>query len=391
MTRRLLFLVALAVAIPATASAQSLFNAAGLGSLSDPLDARARALGGVGLGLRGPTLMGSDPAAAAAFLLPSVVMTAQPSWVDFNREDTGESGSFRGTRFPLLGIAYPTVKGLVATFGFESFLDQRYEAESATTLTFGNTPVEVRDEFVSVGGVAQVRFGVARRFGESLAVGLSAGRYSGSVTRRVVRTFGAGVDSTVVEPFQAGGLWSYSGLGVTGGASLSLGGVAHVAGSVTWSGSLDATASDDSEGDSRSYDLPVQVRLGASAVLAPGLSVNAGFTSADWSSLDDDLLAGVSSGNTRSYGVGLELSRARVRGRTAPLRVGYRKTDLPFALGQGTPTETVWTGGLGLNLSQTGTFVPAAVDLALERGDRSDSLLSERFWRGTLTVRVSGF
>ncbi|HSG49950.1 MAG TPA: hypothetical protein VLA43_19155, partial [Longimicrobiales bacterium] len=86
-----------------------------------------------------------------------------------------------------------------------------------------------------------------------------------------------------------------------------------------------------------------------------------------------------------------ELSRARLLGRAAPLRLGYRKRDLPFALGTGTPSETVWAGGIGINLSQTGELVRAAVDLAIERGDRSDSVLSERFWRGTLTVRVSSF
>jgi hypothetical protein len=389
MTRRLLLLAALALLAPATASAQSLFNAAGLGVPADPVDARARALGGVGIGLRGAALMGSDPAAAAFFVLPTVIMTAQPSWVDFERQDNGESGTFRGARFPVMGIAYPTVKSLVATLSLESFLDQRYEAGWPTTLSFGGTPVQVRDEFVSSGGVSQVRIGVARRFGGSLAVGVSASRYSGSLTRRLTRSFGEGVDTTAVESFQDGGFWSYSGLGLTGGASLSLGTVAHLSGSMTWSSPLDATASDDSGGDSRSYDLPLQVRVGASAVLAPGLSLTAGYTSADWSSLDADLGGGFSVGPASSLGVGLELARARLLGRNAPLRFGYRSSDLPFALGAGA-TETVWTGGLGLHLSQVGEIVRAGVDLAFERGDRKDSILSERFWRGTITVRVSG-
>lgn len=391
MKRAVLIVSALSLAVPVTTGAQSLFNAAGLGVPASAVDARTRALGGVGVGLQGAALLGSDPAAAAAFLLPTAVMTAQPSWVDFDRRDPDESGTFRGTRFPSVGIAYPTVKGFVATFGFESFLDQRYEAASTATILFGGKPVEVRDDFVSTGGVSLIRLGVSRRFGPRVSVGASVGRYGGSVTRRLVRSFGEGVDTTVVEPFQAGGLWSYSGVGVTGGASILLGNVAHLAGSVTWSSGLDATASDDSEGDSRSYDLPLQVRLGATAILAPGLSLSASFSSADFSVTGADFVDGSTAGSVRSWGAGLELSRARLLGRTAPLRLGYRRSDLPFSLDGDAPLETVWSGGLGLNFNQSGDFVPASVDLALERGDRSNVRLSERFWRGTLTVRVSGF
>jgi hypothetical protein len=391
MIRRTALLVALVAAVPAPAAAQSLFNAAGLGVPSDPLDARTRALGGVGIGLRGPLLLGSDPAAAADYLLPSGSLTAQPAWVDFERSDVTESGTFQGTRFPALGIAYPTAHSMVVTLSLDSFLDQRYESRSSSTFSLGGDPVEVEDHFVSQGGVSQLRLGVARRLGRRVAVGVSAARYGGSITRRLVRSFLGGVDTTAVSDYQDGGFWSYSGASLTGGASLDLGNVAHVAASMTWSSSLDATASEDTQGTSRSYDLPLQVRLGASAVVAPGLSLSAGLTHADWSSLDGDLTDGASAGSTTSYGVGVELTRARLLGRTAPLRVGYRRAELPFALGSGTPSEKVWVGGLGLNLSQAGEVVRASVDLALERGDRSDSVLSERFWRGTLTVRVAGF
>ncbi len=391
MIRRIALLVALVATLHAPAAGQSLFNAAGLGMPSDPLDARTRALGGVGVGLPGTFLLGSDPAAAADYLLPSGSLTAQSSWVDFERSDMTESGTFQGTRFPMLGIAYPTVHSLVVTLGMDSFLDQRYESTSSSTFSLGGDPVEVEDHFVSRGGVSQLRLGVARRLGRSVAVGVSAARYGGSITRRLTRSFIGGVDTTSVSDYQDGGFWSYSGASVTGGASLDLGNLGRVSGSVTWSSALDAAASDDTEGASRSYDVPLQVRLGASAVVAPGLALTAGLTRADWSSLDGGFMDGTSAGPTTSYGFGLELTRARLLGRSAPLRAGYRRTELPFALGSGTPSEKVWAAGLGLNLSQAGDLVRAAVDVALERGDRSDAVLSERFWRATLTVRVAGF
>lgn len=374
----------------APASAQSLFNAAGLGVPSDPLDARTRALGGVGIGLTGPALLGSDPAAAAEFGFPTVSLTARPSWVEFLRTD-GEEGSFRGTRFPSLGVAYPAVLGVVATLSVESHLDQRYEVDLPGSVAFGDTPVEVTDEFTSTGGVSLVRLGVARRLGRSVAVGISGGRYAGSLTRRLVRTFGEGVDEGSVESFQAGGFWGYSGTSLAAGASWTLGTVGRVAGSLTWSSGLDAEASDDTDGASGSFDLPLQVRLGASAALAPGLSLSASWASADWSAVGADLRGGSTARASSSYGAGVELSRATLLGRSAPLRVGYRRTALPFGFGAGDAAETAWSGGLGLNLAQSGPVVLSVLDVAVERGTRKDDALTERFWRGTLTVRVSGY
>lgn len=393
MNRRIFSLAFAALLLPATASAQSLLNGAGLGVPTDPLDARARALGGVGIGLRGSALLGSDPAAAAAFLLPTLTMTAQPSWVEYGRE-SGSAGTFQGTRFPSMGIAYPVFDLAVVTLGMESVLDQRYQAERPVTLDLGAGPVEATDRFTSNGGVSQVRLGVARAFGRNVRVGVSAGRYSGSLTRRLERLFPEpedGSTTTAVERYQSGGLWGYSGTALTGGASLSLGSVAQVAGSLTWSSALKATPSDDTDGAAGTFDLPLQVRLGASAVLASGVSLSAGFTSADWSGTAGDFQGPTAASATKSYGVGLELSRSRIFGREAPLRFGYRKADLPFALGSGTPTEKVWAGGLGLNLSQSGELIRAAVDLAVERGERMETTLTENFWRGTLTLRVAGF
>jgi hypothetical protein len=392
MTRRPWTFALLALAaLPAAASAQSLLDAAGLGIPTDPVDARSRALGNVGIGLQGAALLASDPAAAVGFALPTVVITAQPSWVDLQSTDAAAVSNFRGTRFPSLGIAYPTPTLGVVTFSFESVFDQRYEAQRQVTVDLVNGPVDATDNFTSNGGVAQVRLGVARRVGGRASVGLSVGRYTGSVVRRLVRDFVVPDGQEPVEPYQAGGLWTYSGTSLTAGASASVGSFAHVAGSFTWSSALDASPSSDTEGAGQSFDLPLQLRLGGTAILAPGLSLSAGLTRADWSGIDGQLTEGTSVGTTTSWGAGLELSRASIFGRQAPLRFGYRKSDLPFVLNQGAPTESAWAGGIGLHLSRTGDFVRAALDLALEKGTRKDAVLSEGFWRGTISVRVSGF
>lgn len=389
--RRIFLFVLLGLGTPFAASGQSLLNAAGLGLPMESMDARSRALGGAGIGLQGPALTASDPAAAVGFAFPTVLLTAQPSWVDAGDSEVAADGTFRGTRFPSLGIAYPVRQLGVATVTYESVFDQRYEAERPVTLDLGDGPVEVTDEFVSDGGVSQIRLGFARIVGNRLALGGSVGRYTGSLVRRLTRGFGEDAEVQQIESYQSGGLWKYSGTSLTGGASLAIGRYGQLAASFTWSSALDASPSDDTEGAGRSFDLPLQLRVGATAVLSPGLALSAGMTTADWSGIDDDLASTSSVGRANSLGVGLELTRARLFGRTAPLRLGWRKRDLPFVLEQGAPTETVWTGGMGLHLSQAGEFVRAALDLAAERGTREDDLLSESFWRGTLTVRVSGF
>ena len=48
----------------------------------EPLDARARALGTLGVGLLGPSLTPTDLASAARIYLPSAQVTLQPQWVD---------------------------------------------------------------------------------------------------------------------------------------------------------------------------------------------------------------------------------------------------------------------------------------------------------------------
>jgi hypothetical protein len=71
--------------------------------------------------------------------------------------------------------------------------------------------------------------------------------------------------------------------------------------------------------------------------------------------------------------------------------VGYRHRDLPFTFQGGAPTETAWTGGLGLALNEVGELVRAGLDLALERGERTSIVINEKFWRASLTLRVAGF
>ncbi len=386
--KRVLAFAFIAAVSGAEASAQSLMNGAGLGVPIESVDARTRSLGGLGIGLWGTALLPGDPAAAASITVPTAVFTAQPSWVDLVGE--GASTDFQSTRFPLIGIAYPAWGLGTATFSIGSFLDQRYEASRAVTLDLADGPVAATDAFVSTGGVSEFRLGLARVINDRASVGVQVGRYNGTLTRSLVRSLdGITAEGNVLD-YESTGRWAYSGTSVTAGFGLTFGTVARVAGSATWSTDLTAEASENTEAPDGTFTMPMQYRLGATAVLAPGLSVSASAALADWSVAGGDITQG-SAFNTTSYGVGVELSRARLLGRTAPLRFGYRKSDLPFALRSEAPTESVWSGGFGLGLSEQAAVILAGLDLAIERGERRSLGITERFWRAALTLRVAGF
>ena len=80
----------------------------------------------------------------------------------------------------------------------------------------------------------------------------------------------------------------------------------------------------------------------------------------------------------------------RLLARRAPLRLGYRRSGLPFALGDDSATESAFTGGLGFLFNEANGIVLAGVDLSVERGERTAGSIVEQFWRGTVALRVSG-
>ena len=386
---RTLVLALIITLVTAPAGAQSLYNAAGMGLPVEAIDGRARALGNLGIGLFGSGLLPGDPAAAGMFIVPTAVIVGQPSWVDYDHE-SGNSGSIQGSRFPLMGVGYPAFSGIF-TLSLSSFLDQHYKSQRSLELDLRGEESEVTDRFEQDGSIGSLNFGYSRPIGTSAALGFSLGRYAGSILRRLERDFGTELLPGALESYQTTSRWTYSGTSLTGGMAANLGTIARVAASVTWSDDLDATASDDTPGMNRSFSLPMQYRLGTSIVLAPGLMVTASAIRADWANIERDLDAPTTVGSTNNIGVGFELSRANIFGLALPLRFGYRSGKLPFSLGSGVATERIFSAGLGLSLSQADNIVLGSVDTAIERGRRSGSVLTEAFWRATISLRVSGY
>jgi hypothetical protein len=388
MIRRALGLLALSATVVSPVAGQSLYNAAGLGVPVEALDGRARALGNLGIGLRGGSFMPTDPGALGRLSSATGVMAAQPSWVDYSL-DAGSAGSFQGTRFPLLGIAYPLLSGMMSV-QIGSFLDQNYEVQRQTEVDFGRGPVAATDDFQQDGSISNLNLGFSRMFGDRISAGITAGRYAGSMVRSLTRSYGD-EETSDVDEYVERGEWSYKAWAFTGGIAADVFSRARVAVSVHVPMELEAEASEDTRGGDRTYTLPIQYRAGATVTIAPALNVSGSISLADWGDTQQDLEGAAIAGNQNGFGLGVELTRASFFGKRAPLRLGFRRTGLPFSFDEGGATERVLSGGFGLELSRVDDVVLASVDLAIERGRREGVGLKEDYWRATISLLAAGF
>jgi hypothetical protein len=384
--------LALAVTFAAArpGASQSVLAAGGLGVPVDPVDARGRALGAVGPGLFGTGVIPGEPAAALGLSVPTVTFSLQNSWLTVDQSGTQSDQTV--SRFPAVGVAYPVRNWGTITLTYGGFLDQRwnFELDRVVSLATGGTTA-VTDQFVSDGGIAAVRLGVARRLSGALGVGIDVGTYTGSVLRSFTRSFDSLGVNVPVPPFQTGGRWGYSGLLADLGVVLDVANVFRAAATVSWSSDLDAEPDSTTEGSAKTYDLPLQLRVGASGALAAGLSASVSASWADWSGTGDDLTETTAAGGTLGYGAGLEWERATLFGRGLPIRFGWRRAELPFRFDDDDPAESALSAGIGVLLARTGDIPLARLDFAGERGHREGGSVAEDFWRATVTFRAAGF
>ncbi len=399
--------VALAALLPALLAAplqaQSLLSTSGLGVPTPPLDARARALGGVPTGLFGFALSLGNPADAAGILYRGGMASLQP----FSRTDEigGERATTSGARFPLLRVLYPAGR-FVASLGYGGFLDQSWAVTTSGTERFGNDSASVTDVVRSAGGISQLQLGTSYYVSSHLALGAAVGLYTGNTVRQVTRTFPDSASANFLG-FSSRTQWGFHGPLASVGARADIAGVLRLAGAATWSGTLRA---DSSAGGAspRAYKLPLQAELGASAILAPKLTLSAGGSWAGWSRtefgatgagncgpLGSCLAAPVFSRDTWAVGAGMEYGGTHAGIRTFPFRAGFHYAQLPFyGSGDVLPSEKSLSLGAGMRVGGSEDSPGAQLDAAIERGSRtggpSTGPLSESFWRLTFSLAVFG-
>ena len=373
--------------LPAMAGAQSLFSTRGLGVPVEPVDARARALGGIGVGLLGWTGSMVNPAEAAGTPRRGISAAIQPSRrsVEFD----GNSDVLGGTRFPLVRAVLPFRERVGVAVGYGGFLDQGWAVTSETMVPLGDRQIRAVDLIESSGGVAQARLDVAYLVTPSVGVGIGAGMYTGRLERVVSRTF---PDTSAIEGFRSVAAWNYQAPSLTAGAWWEPLSILKIGASVTWAGELRAEPEEGTTHGVR-VDLPLQFAAGASGQLAPGLLAVIGGRWAGWSSVEDGFGDPDIAADTWEVGGGLEWSGGQALARPFPLRLGARYARLPFRVEGASPAEWALALGFGSVLARDDVGPRAVIDAAIERGRRGDAAatgLTESFWRFTVSMSLFG-
>ena len=383
---------------PSDLSAQTLFATRGLGAPLSATDARAAGLGGVGTGLSGISMSLINPADISGLLRRGGSATMSPLW---NTVDLGNgSEKIGGSRFPLLRVFYPVNVKLAASLAYGGYLDQTWGVQVDGREILGTDTVKTSDVITSVGGVSQLRLGLAYAVSRKLAVGVSGGMMTGSLDRAVLRTFA----DSVFDPFESRLRWSYR--APQGAVGLRFDPVegARIGASVAFTGKLKANA-EDSVAENRQYGSAMQMNVGASALVAPALMVVAGVTRDKYPEMTaasavtpTGLSAGASTRDTWTYGGGLEYTGLRSGTRTFPFRLGYRMQQLPYAgAEEEAPKESALTIGSGYNLATEAGTPQALIDISIERASRTGLTgavapngLKENFWRMNFTLSLFG-
>lgn len=393
MTRNVLLLALAALLVNAPARAQSLFATRGLGTPVGPVDARARALGGSGVGLLGLSTSLVNPAEVAGNLRRGVSAVLQPQSGSASLGD--EDDGFTGTRFPMVRVLVPIGTRTVLSVGYGGVLEQSWAIVSEGFERVGADSVGTRDVIESVGGISQVTAGVAYSLSPSLAIGFAGGLYTGNLDRKVTRTFSD--TTTGLTPFETRLQWDYSGPVAIVGVRWDPVPVARIGASFSWTGTLDVHGQDASAGDDESR-LPFRLNVGASGWLSPDLLLALG-TEYAWrgsTAVFANNAANATRRDTWRYGGGLEYELVP-NGRRV-VRLGGSYSQLPyFDAGEEPPRE--WAGSLGFGFRLAGDDAgPLAVlDATIERGNRSGLAssanpggLKENFWRFTFGLALFG-
>jgi hypothetical protein len=370
------------------ADAQSALSLHGLGLPVEPMDARARALGGTAIGLSDGEISWVSP--GSLFGLPAPAMVAAYQYDRFETTG-GVDPAVSGTtaRFPFLFGAFPAGGRVVVFGGFGAFLDQNWRVATADTITFGSEDVPVIDISSSQGGVSRARLGATYLITEGLAVGGAIDLFTGSVDRVQGRVFPGESNPACCRTS-----WNYQGQGFTGGVHWAPSPESGIALSASYGGKLEADPK-IANAEPREYELPLMIRGGASARVGQNslLAINGSWDG--WSSLEGAEVADPGARDSWSVGGGLEWDGLRVRGNRLPLRLGARTADLPFRWQPGASgatadfaDERAITGGAGLLLG-AGTV---RGDVSFEKGTRSGgaSDFGESFWRVGFSIRVLG-
>ena len=377
----------LAAVAPLGLQAQTPVTDLGLGYPVTPLDARAAALGGTGMGLFGGSFSSRNPADLTVFFNPAVGATLAPESVGLKTANGTQS--IGRSRLAVVQGVMPYRKWRFGV-NINSELDQDWDVILTDTLNtgFGDYPyTETRQHD---GGLSSVGLGVAHRLG-ALGIGVEGSVLTGNLRQVTRRIF----DPAIGDPSnQIGGAfgdahWAFSGWRFRAGVTGQFGRRAIV--SAAFTAYTDLQAVKDTFGlpiGTQNFDMPTEVTVGGSVLLTQRLLLAAAGGWKGWSGTE--FRAPFSQAADVVWaGGGLEYVGVRLLNLPVPLRVGYRYADLPFYdTGLEQLNEQAVTFGFGMRVAGG----KAAFDMGFEIGSRGDLATTgteESFQRISLSLGIN--
>ena len=377
-----------ALVLPGFAVAQTPATALGLGYPAPPLDGRAAALGGTGLGLYGGSFSSRNPADLILFNAHALGATLAPE--SGTLEVPGESGqAFGRSRFVLAQGVLP-VRNWRFGLNVNSELDQDWDVLFSDTLETGFGDYPYTESRQHDGGVSSVGVGVAYRFG-SFGVGVEGSALTGNLRQVFTRRFDPAIGDPQNQIGSALGdsRWAWSGWRFRGGVTGELGRRVMLSASVTTYTEL--SAKKDTFGiaiGTQKWDMPVEVAVGGSALITQRLMLALAGGWKGWSATEFRITDNESA-DVKWFGGGLEYVGVRLLGMPTPLRAGYRYTDLPFySSGFEQLSEQAFTFGAGVRIAGGRALLDFGVEIG-SRGDAQTTGTEENFQRISLSLGIN--
>lgn len=376
--------VAALLAFFAPAAAQEPATAAGLGYPVPPLDARAAALGGTGVGLLGGTFSLRNPAELTEHPAAGISLSMAPEALDLEALDG--SVSTGRNRLSVVRAVVPLGRW-AAGVGFGAEMDQDWTLRIQDTLVLSENRFPFEEVREHDGGISAIDLSLARQVGP-LSFGVSGQRLTGALRQTFSRRFEADPDEEDGSPLRAVSserTLSYEAYRVKGGVSFRVPGRLLLGGSVSHTSDLRVHPEDPDEAR-RYMDMPVAAEVGGSARLGEFLVTAAGGWTG-WSKVGE-VRPGTAAYDVVWAGTGVEFTGWQVRGVDVPLRLGARAGELPFAPAGGEPpVERALTAGFGAVVRGGLAQLEAALEVG-QRGDLPESGLDESFRRFTMTFSI---
>ena len=363
------------VCLASTGRAQGAISLQGLGYPPGQFSARSEGTAGGIADFDALSL--TTPASLAGVATSALYFQYSPEF----RKVTTPSGSASTltARFPVIAGVLPLGTNWTLGLSSSTFLDRSFETSLERTQPVGTDNVTMTERTKVLGGIDDIRLGLAFSNSPVFRMGLGAHVFSGGSRITFSRLF---PDSAIFISSSQQERISYVGFAGSVGVEFHPSRAIGFALSGRKGGSLRAEAGDTTLGTGNVPD-----HYSGSVIFEgiPGAAISVRVAHDAWSSLGSLSATGVKAFDAWDTSVGAEATGPRLVSRVIVVRAGARFRTLPFGYNGEKVSENAFAFGLGVPLTRD----RATLDLSLQRASRSVADIQERGFILSFGLRVS--